>query len=80
MRFGAARRSPLYGFNRVYAIAVRFVTTPLLADCIAGQDVFVIRLIVLTVQPVMLRPCRSGALSPINDSLGLIFGLGRRGI
>ena len=26
----------LYGFNSVYAFAVRFVTTPLLADLIAG--------------------------------------------
>src|SRR5207237_8968309 len=36
-------------FNCVYALAVRLVTTPLLADLIAGAGLFVISLIVLTI-------------------------------
>src|SRR5712675_2652757 len=39
----------LYGFNSAYGIAIRFVTTPLLADLIAGAGLFVLGLIVLTI-------------------------------
>jgi membrane protein required for colicin V production len=68
----------LYGFNKVYAIAVRFVTTPLLADLIAGAGLFVVSLIVLTIiTGYVARFADSGALSPINRTLGLIFGLAR---
>jgi membrane protein required for colicin V production len=68
----------LYGFNKVYAIAVRFVTTPLLADLIAGAGLFVVSLIVLTIiTGYFARFADSGALSPINRTLGLIFGLAR---
>jgi len=68
----------LYGFNSVYAITARFVTTPLLADLIAGAGLFVISLIVLTiVTGYLARFADSGALSPINRTLGLIFGLAR---
>ena len=68
----------LYGFNRVYAIVMRFVTTPLLADLIAGAGLFVISLIILTiVTGYLARFADSSALSPINRTLGLIFGLAR---
>jgi membrane protein required for colicin V production len=68
----------LYGFNRVYAIVLRFVTTPLLADLIAGAGLFVISLIILTILTGYLaRFADSAALSPINRTLGLIFGLAR---
>jgi membrane protein required for colicin V production len=68
----------LYGFDGVYAIAVRFVTTPLLADLIAGAGLFVISLIVLTIiTGYVARFADSGVLSPINRTLGLIFGLAR---
>jgi membrane protein required for colicin V production len=68
----------LYGFNRVYAIVMRFVTTPLLADLIAGAGLFVISLIILTILTGYLaRFADSSALSPINRTLGLIFGLAR---
>ena len=68
----------LYGFNHVYAIVVRFVTTPLLADLIAGAGLFVISLIVLTILTGFLaRFVQSSALSPIDRTLGLIFGLAR---
>lgn len=68
----------LYGFNSVYAITVRFVTTPLLADLIAGAGLFVISLVVLTILTGYLaRFVQSSALSPIDRTLGLIFGLAR---
>jgi membrane protein required for colicin V production len=68
----------LYGFNSVYAIAMRFVTTPLLADLIAGAGLFVISLIALTIiTGYVARFADSGTLSPINRTLGLIFGLAR---
>src|ERR1700738_1821038 len=49
----------LYGFNSAYGIAIRFVTTPLLADLIAGAGLFVLSLIVLTILPGF-----SGRLAP----------------
>jgi membrane protein required for colicin V production len=68
----------LYGFNHVYGIVVRFVTTPLLADLAAGAGLFVISLIVLTILTGYLaRFVHSSALSPIDRTLGLIFGLVR---
>ena len=68
----------LYGFNYVYGIIFRFVTTPLLADLIAGAGLFVISLIVLTILTgYMARFVHSSALSPIDRTLGLIFGLAR---
>ena len=68
----------LYGFNSVYAVIIRFVTTPLLADLVAGAGLFVISLIVLTILTGYLaRFVQSSALSPIDRTLGLIFGLAR---
>ena len=73
-----AALTTLYGFNHVYAIVIRFVTTPLLADLIAGAGLFVISLIVLTILTGYLaRFVQSSALSPIDRTLGLIFGLAR---
>ena len=68
----------LYGFNHVYGLVIRFVTTPLLADLIAGAGLFVISLLVLTVLTgYFARLAQSSALSPIDRTLGLIFGLAR---
>jgi membrane protein required for colicin V production len=68
----------LYGFNSVFAIVVRLVTTPLLADLIVAAGLFVISLVVLTILTGYLaRFVRSSALSPIDRTLGLIFGLAR---
>jgi membrane protein required for colicin V production len=68
----------LYGFNHIYGLVIRFVTTPLLADLIAGAGLFVISLIVLTILTGFLaRFVQSSALSPIDRTLGLIFGLAR---
>jgi membrane protein required for colicin V production len=68
----------LYGFTHVYALVVRFVTTPLLADLLAGAGLFLASLIVLTILTGYLAHfVRSSALSPIDRTLGLIFGFVR---
>jgi len=68
----------LYGFNHIYGIVVRFVTTPLLAELVAGAGLFVISLIMLTILTgYIARFVHSSALSPIDRTLGLIFGLAR---
>jgi membrane protein required for colicin V production len=66
------------GFNHVYAAVARFIATPLLADLIAGAGLFVISLIALTIlTSYVARFVQSSALSPIDRTLGLIFGVAR---
>jgi len=73
-----AALTTLYGFTHVYGFVVRFVTTPLLADLVAGAGLFVVSLIVLTILTGYLaRFVQSSALSPIDRTLGLIFGVAR---
>jgi membrane protein required for colicin V production len=68
----------LYGFAYAYGAIIRFVTTPLLADLIAGAGLFVVSLIVLTILTGYVAGfVNSSALSPIDRTLGLIFGLAR---
>jgi membrane protein required for colicin V production len=68
----------LYGFAYAYGAIIRFVTTPLLADLIAGAGLFVVSLIVLTILTgYIARFVSSSALSPVDRTLGLIFGLAR---
>jgi membrane protein required for colicin V production len=68
----------LYGFDRVYSFVARFVTTPLLADLIAGAGLFVVSLIVLTIATgYVARFVEGSSLSPVDRTLGLIFGLVR---
>jgi len=76
--WAGAGLTTLYGFNHVYGLVIRFVATPLLADLIAAAGLFVISLIVLTVLTgYIARFVQSSALSPIDRTLGLIFGLVR---
>lgn len=73
-----AALATLYGFDGVYALVVRFVTTPLLADLAAGAGLFVVSLIGLTiVTGYLARFVHATSLSPIDRTLGLIFGLAR---
>jgi membrane protein required for colicin V production len=68
----------LYGFNSVYGITVRFVTTPLLADVVAGAGLFLVCLIGLTILTgFVARFVQWSALSPIDRTLGLMFGVAR---
>lgn len=73
-----AAAATLYGFNKVYSFIVKFVTTPLLADLIAGAGLFVVSLIVLTIATgYIARFVEGSSLSPIDRTLGLVFGLAR---
>jgi membrane protein required for colicin V production len=68
----------LYGFNYVYGQVTRFVSTPLLADLVAGAGLFVLGLILLTIiTGYLARFVQSTSLSPIDRTLGLVFGLVR---
>ena len=67
-----------FAFSHVYGIVARVVATPLLADLVAGAGLFVISLIVLTILTSYVAGfVQSSALSPIDRTLGLIFGLAR---
>jgi membrane protein required for colicin V production len=71
----------LYWFSSAVALVLRFVTTPLLADLVAGVGLFLISLIGLTILTGFLaRFVHSSALSPIDRTLGLIFGVARGAI
>jgi membrane protein required for colicin V production len=66
----------LYGFNYVYALVDPMVKNPLLSQLIAGFGLFLAALIVLTiVTGIVARSVRASALSPIDRTLGFIFGL-----
>jgi membrane protein required for colicin V production len=68
----------LYGFNAVYAIVDPMVHNPLLSQLISGFGLFVAALIVLTIiTGVVAGTVRSSGLSPIDRTLGFIFGLMR---
>jgi membrane protein required for colicin V production len=66
----------LYGFNAVYAIVDPMAHNPLLSQLIAGFGLFVASLIVLTIiTGVVASTVRSSGLSPIDRTLGFVFGL-----
>jgi len=68
----------LYGFKAVYAMVDPMVHNPLLSQLIAGFGLFVGTLIVMTILTGFIaRSVRSSALSPIDRTLGFIFGLVR---
>jgi membrane protein required for colicin V production len=68
----------VFGFSTVLIAVSPIVNNALLAQLIAGFGLFVISLIVLTIVTGLLaRMVRSSALSPIDRTLGFIFGLAR---
>lgn len=68
----------LYGFSYAHGVTMRFVTTPLLAELIAGAGLFLAALIVLTILTgAVSRLVQWSALTPIDRTLGLIFGVAR---
>ena len=76
--WGGAAVITFYFFARVYAVAIRYLTTPLLADLAAGAGLFLVSLIVLTIiTSLIARRVHYGAMSSIDRTLGLIFGLFR---
>jgi membrane protein required for colicin V production len=76
--WAGAAAATLYGFDAVNRLTLKFVTTPLLAELVAGAGLFLASLIVLTVLTgYAARFVRASAASPIDRTLGLIFGIGR---
>jgi len=68
----------LYGFNWVYARIEPHLHDRLLSQVVAGFGLFVISLILLTILTgLVLRTVRASGLSPIDRTLGFIFGLAR---
>jgi membrane protein required for colicin V production len=68
----------LYGFNWVYARVDPMVHNALLSQLIAGFGLFVISLVVLTILTgIVARMVHATGLSPIDRTLGFIFGLAR---
>src|SRR5713226_8690893 len=68
----------LYGFNWVYAQVEPRIHDRLLSQVAAGFGLFVISLILLTILTgLVLRTVRASGLSPIDRTLGFIFGLAR---
>ena len=68
----------LYGFNWVYGQIEPRVHDRLLSQVAAGFGLFVISLVLLTILTGMvLRTVRASGLSPIDRTLGFIFGLAR---
>ncbi len=67
-----------YGFEAAYGLTARFVATPMLAELIAGAALFLGSLIVLTILTGYLaRFMQWSALTPIDRTLGLAFGVAR---
>jgi len=68
----------VYGFVPVLGLVDPLVKNPLLSQLIAGFGLFVVALIVLTILTGFIaRMVRASALSPIDRTLGFIFGLAR---
>jgi membrane protein required for colicin V production len=68
----------LYGFDYALRMIERFVTTPLLAELIAGAALFLGSLILLTaLTSYIANFLQWNALTPIDRTLGLAFGVAR---
>jgi len=68
----------IYEFNAAFALIDPMVHNPLLSQLIAGFGLFIVSLIVLTILTGMAaRFVRGSAMSPIDRTLGFIFGLAR---
>ncbi|MBV8889453.1 MAG: CvpA family protein [Alphaproteobacteria bacterium] len=68
----------LYAFNPVFAAVEPLVHNPLLTELIAIGGTFIVSLIVLTILTGFIaRSVRGSALSPIDRTLGFVFGLAR---
>ncbi len=76
--WGGAAAITLYGFGWAYDHIDPYVHNPLLSQVIAGFGLFIISLIVLTmVTGILARMVSATAFSPIDRTLGFVFGLAR---
>lgn len=68
----------LYGFNWAYAHAEPYIHNPLLSQVAAGFGLFVGSLVILTMLTgTLARLVQATGLTPIDRTLGFIFGLAR---
>jgi membrane protein required for colicin V production len=68
----------LYGYNLVFGFFEPLIHNPLLSEVITIGGTFIVSLIVLTILTgIVARMVRSSAMSPIDRTLGFIFGLAR---
>lgn len=68
----------LYGFGWAYNRIDPYVHNPLLSQVIAGAGLFILSLIVLTMATgILARMVHATAFSPIDRTLGFVFGLAR---
>lgn len=76
-----AAAATLYGFRYVRPIAQDWISVGFLADAAAGFSIFLVSLIVLTIiSHAIGRRVRDSALSALDRSLGLVFGLALGGV
>lgn len=76
--WGGAAVVTLYGFGWAYDRIDPYVHNPLLSQVIAGFGLFVVSLIVLTMATgILARMVSMTAFSPIDRTLGFVFGLAR---
>jgi membrane protein required for colicin V production len=76
--WGGAALITYFSFGPLYGVLAKAIHTPLLAYVVDGAGVFLVSLIALTIATgYMARFVRFGALSPIDRTLGLLFGLAR---
>lgn len=68
----------LYGFNLAYGFVEKQVNNVLLSQIITGLGLFVVSLVVLTILTgIVARLVHATGLSPIDRTLGFIFGMAR---
>lgn len=68
----------LYGFGWAYDRLEPYIHNPLLSQVVAGFGLFIASLVVLTmVTGIMARMIHATAFSPIDRTLGFVFGLVR---
>lgn len=78
LAWGGAAVITYVSFDPVYGFLAPVIHTPLLAYVVDGAGVFILSLIVLTILTGYLaRFLRFGALSSIDRTLGLLFGIAR---
>lgn len=78
LAWGGAALITYFSFDPVYGFLSGAIRTPLLAYVVDGAGVFIVSLIVLTILTGYLaRFLRFGALSAIDRTLGLLFGIAR---
>lgn len=74
--WGGAIAITVYGFHAALALAEAYIRTKLLAQFVASATLFLASLVILTIiTGLIAHQIRMTTLSPIDRTLGLLFGL-----